>query len=102
VSAKKSTSVSESAAWTPASWRQFPIKQQPVYTDKVALQKVEQQLKANPSLIYPTEAQQLRKQLALAAEGKAFLLQGGDCAESFAEFSDVNLRSFFRVILENR
>jgi len=86
--------------WTPSSWRNFPIKQQPHYEDKKALASVERQLGEMPPLIYASEAQKLRKDLALAAEGKAFLLQGGDCAESFAEFNDTNLRSFFRVLLQ--
>ena len=86
--------------WNVDSWRQFPIKQQPIYTDKAAVQRVEQELRELPPLIYPAEAIRLRKQLALAVEGKAFLLQGGDCAESFAEFNDTNLRSFFRVLLQ--
>jgi 3-deoxy-7-phosphoheptulonate synthase len=100
VTAKKSTITTSAAPWTASSWRGFPIKQQPVYKDKALLASVEAEIKKNPPLIYPTEARELRKQLALAAEGKAFLLQGGDCAESFAEFSDANLRSFFRVILQ--
>lgn len=98
--AKKSTLTTESASWAKDSWRTFPIKQQPIYTDKASLTKIETTLGQMPPLVYPSEARQLRKQLALAVEGKAFLLQGGDCAESFAEFSDTNLRSFFRVLLQ--
>lgn len=86
--------------WAIDSWRSHPIKQQPEYADKAALTAVEAELKKMPPLIFPTEAEKLHAQLASVAEGKAFLLQGGDCAESFAEFSDTNLRSFFRVILQ--
>jgi 3-deoxy-7-phosphoheptulonate synthase len=86
--------------WTQDSWRHKPIKQQPEYEDKQKLVDVEKQLAALPPLISPSEARALKRELALASEGKAFLLQGGDCAESFAEFSETNLRDFFRVLLQ--
>lgn len=86
--------------WTPDSWRDLPIKQQPEYTDAAALKRVEGQLASMPPLASPNEVRSLKCELADAARGKAFLLQGGDCAESFAEFSEENLRDFFRVLLQ--
>lgn len=86
--------------WSPKTWRKLPIKQQPIYEDLHQLAEVEQLLRQFPSLIFPTEARKLKSELAAVAQGEAFLLQGGDCAESFAEFSDANLRSFFRVLLQ--
>ncbi|MDX2073609.1 MAG: 3-deoxy-7-phosphoheptulonate synthase, partial [Alphaproteobacteria bacterium] len=86
--------------WTTESWRDFPIKQQPQYADKTALAAVESQMRALPSLASPNETRQLKAELADAAMGKAFLLQGGDCAESFAEFSEENLKRYFRVMLQ--
>lgn len=86
--------------WNPDSWREFPIKQQPDYKNIEHLQTVEQTLKSFPPLASPSEARALRRELSDAAFGKAFLLQGGDCAESFAEFNEKNLRDFFRVMLQ--
>ena len=86
--------------WTPDSWRELPIKQQPQYPDAGALRAVEQSLTSLPPLVSPEEVRQLKKELARAVRGEAFLLQGGDCAESFAEFSEKNLRSFFRVLIQ--
>ena len=86
--------------WTVDSWRNFPIKQQAHYEDIKGLTRVEQELAKLPPLASPNEARMLKRELALAAEGKAFLLQGGDCAESFAEFNETNLRDFFRVLLQ--
>ncbi len=87
-------------SWNLDSWRDFPIKQQPEYKNKTALQEVEAQLRKLPALASSGEARALKAELADAANGKAFLLQGGDCAESFAEFSEENLKRFFRVILQ--
>lgn len=87
-------------AWAKNSWRDFPIKQQPIYKDKNSLKTVEDELARRTPLVQPSEIRDLNKALAKVAEGKAFLLQGGDCAESFAEFSDANLKSYFRVILQ--
>jgi 3-deoxy-7-phosphoheptulonate synthase len=87
-------------AWNPDSWRKLPIKQQPEYKDKNRLKSVEDGLRALPPLASPAESRTLKRELADAAAGKAFLLQGGDCAESFAEFSEENLRNFFRVLLQ--
>jgi 3-deoxy-7-phosphoheptulonate synthase len=86
--------------WTRADWRAKPRVQMPDYPDPAALQAVEAQLAKYPPLVFAGEARKLRRQLALAAEGKAFLLQGGDCAESFSEFSADNLRDTFRVMLQ--
>ena len=86
--------------WTPTSWRNFPIQQQPQYTDIEALNRVEQQLGNLPPLVFAGEARALKRQLAEATQGKAFLLQGGDCAESFAEFNAANIRDTFKVLLQ--
>jgi 3-deoxy-7-phosphoheptulonate synthase len=90
----------KSSAWNPDSWRSLPIKQQPEYKDLKQLKAVESELSALPPLASADEARALKRELADAAVGKAFLLQGGDCAESFAEFSEENLRRFFRVLLQ--
>ncbi len=86
--------------WTIDSWRNFPIKQQPEYKDNERLHGVERELSGLPTLCSPSEIRSLKRELADAAHGKAFLLQGGDCAESFAEFNEVNLRNYFRVMLQ--
>jgi len=86
--------------WSPSSWRKFKALHQPLYQKPEALSKVMTQIKKMPPLVFAGEVRQLRKQLALAAEGNAFVLQGGDCAESFAEFSADNLRDTFSVLLQ--
>ncbi|ALA18392.1 MULTISPECIES: class II 3-deoxy-7-phosphoheptulonate synthase [unclassified Chelatococcus] len=86
--------------WTPASWRKMPIQQVPVYPDADALASVEQQLAGFPPLVFAGEARRLKRDLAKVAAGEAFLLQGGDCAESFAEHSADNIRDFFRLFLQ--
>jgi len=86
--------------WTPASWREKPAAQLPTYRDVADLNRVEAELAAKPPLVFAGEARRLRRQLADVAAGKAFLLQGGDCAESFKEFSADNVRDTFRVILQ--
>jgi len=86
--------------WTPDSWRSKPIQQVPAYTDEAALKIVEEQLSGFPPLVFAGEARKLKKALASVAAGEAFLLQGGDCAESFAEHSADNIRDFFRVFLQ--
>jgi 3-deoxy-7-phosphoheptulonate synthase len=86
--------------WSKAGWRSKPRVQMPDYPDQAALAAVEAQLGKYPPLVFAGEARRLKKQLALAGEGKAFLLQGGDCAESFAEFSADNIRDTFRVMLQ--
>lgn len=89
-----------SRQWSIDSWRNFSAQQQPNYPNPQALKDVEAQLTKHAPLVQPHEIRELRKALAQVAEGKAFLLQGGDCAESFAEYSDKNLKSYFRVILQ--
>lgn len=86
--------------WTPTSWRNKPILQQPVYPDQAQLKAVEAELKRYPPLVFAGEARNLKAHLANVAEGKAFLLQGGDCAESFSEFSAPNIRDTFKVLLQ--
>ena len=86
--------------WQPNSWRDHPIKQVPDYPDAEKLASVEAKLAAMPPLVFAGEAQSLKRQLGEVAEGRAFLLQGGDCAESFAEFSANNIRDSFKVILQ--
>ena len=86
--------------WTPESWRKAPIQQSPVYRDAAALADVERQLAGFPPLLFAGEARKLKRALARVAAGDAFLLQGGDCAESFAEHSADNIRDFLRVFLQ--
>ncbi len=88
------------AKWSPTSWRDKPISQVPEYPDHSALLEVEQQLGGFPPLVFAGEARKLTKALAKVSRGEAFLLQGGDCAESFAEHSADNIRDFFRVFLQ--
>jgi 3-deoxy-7-phosphoheptulonate synthase len=89
-----------SEMWTPAGWRSRPIEQAPVYPDAEALAAVEARLATYPPLVFAGEARKLKAKLADVAAGKAFLLQGGDCAESFAEHGADNIRDFFRVFLQ--
>ena len=86
--------------WTPDGWRKFPVVQVPDYADAAKLAVVEKQLAGFPPLVFAGEARKLKRKLARVAEGRAFLLQGGDCAESFAEHSADNIRDFFRVFLQ--
>ena len=86
--------------WSANSWRSLPIKQQPTYLDQDHLKQTEAKLASFPPLVSYNEIDKLKSELALVCEGKAFLLQGGDCAESFAEFSHQNLKSFFRTIMQ--
>ncbi len=86
--------------WTPDGWRLKPIAQVPEYPDKAALEAVEKQLRRFPPLVFAGEARNLKGQLAKVQAGKAFVLQGGDCAESFAEFHPNNIRDTFRVLLQ--
>ncbi|MCI0734688.1 MAG: 3-deoxy-7-phosphoheptulonate synthase, partial [Beijerinckiaceae bacterium] len=86
--------------WSPSSWRAKPIEQVPDYADAAALAEVERQLAGFPPLVFAGEARKLKRMLGKAAAGEAFLLQGGDCAESFAEHAADNIRDFFRVFLQ--
>ncbi len=87
-------------SWTPQSWHDRPIRQMPQYPDQAALDAVLGRLKTHPPLVFAGEARNLMAALGQVAEGKAFLLQGGDCAESFAEFHPDNIRDTFRVLLQ--
>ena len=87
-------------SWSPDSWRALPIQQQPTYPDAAHLLKVEQTLASYPPLVFAGEARELRRQFAEVTQGRAFLLQGGDCAESFAEFSAAKIRDTFKVLLQ--
>ncbi len=89
-----------SNAWSPESWRAKPIQQQPEYPDAAHLTRVEQTLAGYPPLVFAGEARELRRQFAEVTQGRAFLLQGGDCAESFAEFSAAKIRDTFKVLLQ--
>ena len=86
--------------WTASSWRKRPIIQVPEYPDIDALKQVEQELSSLPPLVFAGEIQALRAQLGEVAAGRAFLLQGGDCAESFSEFSADHIRDTFKVIMQ--
>jgi 3-deoxy-7-phosphoheptulonate synthase len=88
------------AKWTPDSWRDQQALQMPTYRDAKALAETEEVLRNYPPLVFAGEARNLTGELAQVADGKAFLLQGGDCAESFAEFHPNNIRDTFRVILQ--
>ena len=86
--------------WSPASWRSRPARQMPAYEDAAQLAAVETRLRGFPPLVFAGEARDLRRELADVAAGRGFLLQGGDCAESFAEFHPDNIRDTLRVLLQ--
>ena len=86
--------------WTLNSWRKFPAKHIPEYQDQEELNTVRDKVSKFPPLVFAGESRNLKQELAKVAEGKAFLLQGGDCAESFAEFHPDNIRDTFKVILQ--
>ena len=88
------------ADWTKSAWRSKPRVQMPDYPDAAALGSVEARLAKYPPLVFAGEARRLKARLAEVAEGRAFLLQGGDCAESFSEFSADNIRDTFKVMLQ--
>jgi len=87
-------------SWTPSSWREHPIIQVPDYPDQQHLNAVENELSHLPPLVFAGEVQSLRSKLGAVADGNAFLLQGGDCAESFAEFSADRIRDTFKVMMQ--
>ena len=89
-----------SGKWAPDTWRGKEVRQAPVYPDAGEVARVENTLADYPPLVFAGEARQLKEHLGRVAEGKAFLLQGGDCAESFAEFRANNIRDTFRVLLQ--
>jgi 3-deoxy-7-phosphoheptulonate synthase len=86
--------------WTPQTWRDLPIRQMPAYPDPAALERAEADLRAMPPLIFAGEARALKAAMAKVAHGEAFLLQGGDCAESFGEFHANNVRDSVKVLLQ--
>lgn len=88
------------SAWRPRLWRERPAHQLPDYPDEAALRQVEEELRRLPSLVFGGEVRALEADLARVSRGEAFLLQGGDCAESFAEFRPENLRDTFKVLLQ--
>ena len=87
-------------SWSPAAWHDKPARQLPAYPDAAALVAAETELRALPPLIFAGEARALKAQLADVAAGEAFLLQGGDCAESFAEFHANAVRDTVKVLLQ--
>ena len=89
-----------STDWKPSSWREKPAKQLPNYPDNAELKFYEEQLAKQPPLVFAGEARNLKNHLAKVSAGEAFLLQGGDCAESFAEFGSQKIRDTFRVLLQ--
>jgi 3-deoxy-7-phosphoheptulonate synthase len=94
------TDARSSGKWSPNSWRAKPIQQVPSYPDTDVLFATEKQLASYPPLVFAGEARKLKRALANVANGEGFLLQGGDCAESFAEHGADNIRDFFRVFLQ--
>jgi 3-deoxy-7-phosphoheptulonate synthase len=94
------TSRPETASWSAASWRKLPAAQQPDWPDADALKKAEARLSALPPLVFAGEARHLTRGLAEVANGQAFLLQAGDCAESFVDFSADSIRDKLKIILQ--
>lgn len=88
------------STWSPSSWHGLPILQQPTYPDQAHLQRVLTELKNYPPLVFAGEVRSLKSQLAEVSEGRAFLLQGGDCAESFSEFHADNIRDTFKALMQ--
>ena len=86
--------------WKPNSWRNYPVVQMPTYLDESKVNSVEAKLSFKPPLVFAGEVQVLKKSLALAEKGNAFILQGGDCAESFSQFSANGIRDTFKVLLQ--
>ena len=86
--------------WNLNSWTNYPAKHLPEYQDKKELDLVLNKIKNYPPLVFAGETRSLKKSLADVVEGKAFLLQGGDCAESFAEFHPDNIRDTLKAILQ--
>ena len=86
--------------WSLDSWRSRPVKQQPAYPDQQKLADMELKLRGYPPLVFAGEARRLKAALAQVAEGRAIVLQGGDCAESFQDFTANIIRDTFRVLLQ--
>ncbi len=98
--ALKEQILTPSSRWTPDSWRQKTAEQMPAYPGEAALSAVEKELASFPPLVFAGEARALKKGLAEVAAGRAFMLQGGDCAETFSEHGADPIRDFFRVFLQ--
>jgi 3-deoxy-7-phosphoheptulonate synthase len=96
----KPTPAASPSKWTVESWKTKPALQLPEYPDQQVLETVLKTIEAFPPLVFAGEARHLEEKLAEAAMGNAFLLQGGDCAESFKEFNANNIRDTFRVLLQ--
>ena len=94
------SSKAKKGEWSPSSWRAKEAKQIPIYPDQEALEEVERELSKSAPLVFAGEVRTLSEQLALASQGKTFVLFGGDCAESFDEFSVNHIQDTFRVILQ--
>lgn len=88
------------AEWSPASWQSKTVRQMPTYPDQVALDKAVEQLSELPPLVTSWEIEELREQLAEAAIGKRFILQGGDCSESFAECQSGTIAGKLKILLQ--
>src|SRR3954452_6440087 len=86
--------------WTPSSWQTYPVSQQPDWPDPGHLERALKQVSSFPPLVFAGEARSLEASLGQVAAGNAFMLQAGDCAESFEDFSAVNIREKLRVILQ--
>lgn len=94
------TDGSKRGEWTPNSWRQFPIKQQPEYPDEKALETTLQQVRSLPPLVHPKEVESLKAQLAAVCRGERFILQGGDCAERFLDCNQQAIEGKFKILLQ--
>ena len=88
--------------WKKNSWSKYPVKHIPEYPDKKELDMVLNKIEKFPPLVFAGETRHLKDQLADVVDGKAFLLQGGDCAESFAEFNPDNIRDTFKLMLQHQ
>lgn len=86
--------------WAKNSWKNYPIKQQPIYPDQEEMNRVLARLEKLPPLVFAGEVRKLQKSLARVCKKEAFLLQGGDCAESFENFGAVNIRDMFKILLQ--
>ena len=86
--------------WNPNTWRNYPVVQMPKYINQKSLSSVEAKLSLKPPLVFAGEVQPLKRSLHLVEKGEAFILQGGDCAESFTQFSANGIRDTFKVLLQ--
>jgi 3-deoxy-7-phosphoheptulonate synthase len=89
-----------SSTWTPSSWREYPALQQPEWPNPAVAEAARQRLAGSPPLVFAGEARDLRDNLARAIEGRAFLLQAGDCVESFNEISTMRIREKLKIMLQ--